>query len=120
MAAAAQGEHGVAGLGSGGGPGWGGHGCGVGVEHGEVAVGVDPRDRTLDGAAVGERHGGGAVAEVVGVGEHLARGDHEAGAPAVLADGHEGGAGSGERLPAGGGKIIENGHQSLILTGRCC
>ena len=56
--------------------------AGVDLEHDEVAVGVDRRHAALLGAAVGEGHLGGAVAEVVGVGEHVAVGHDDAAAAA--------------------------------------
>ena len=67
----------------------GGDRCGVDLEHDEIAVLVGAGDGALLGAAVGERDERGAVAQVVGVGQHLAGSDDDAAATTVLADGHE-------------------------------
>ena len=86
-----------AGLGVGLRPRHGGHVGGVHLEDDEVAVDVHGRDGGLVAAPVGEGDLGGAVAQVVGVGEHGARGDDDAAAPAALAaDADDGGAGGGE------------------------
>ena len=66
-------EHDLAGLGRLVGPRQRGRVAGVDLEDDEVAVGVHAGDATLLGASVGEGHLGGAVAQVVGVGEHAAR-----------------------------------------------
>ena len=63
--------------------------AGVDLEHDQIAILVGACHRALLGAAVGERDQRGAVAEVVGVGQHLAGGDHDAAASPVLADGDE-------------------------------
>ncbi len=60
--------------------------------------------------AVGEADLGGAVAEVVGVGEDLARSDDDAGAPALASDGDGGG---GHPLGDGAGgvlQLLDGGH----------
>ena len=59
-------------------------------EHREVALLVDTDDGGLLDAAVGEGHRGGGVAQVVGVRQHLAGGDHDAGAPTVSSDRNHG------------------------------
>ena len=95
----------------------GGRVAGVDREHDEVAVGVDAGDLGLHGAAVGEGHLGGAVAQVVGVGEHEALADDDA-APAAggASDAHDGAIGGGQggagRVPQGGGLVRGHGRPS--------
>ena len=89
------------------GPRQGGRAGGVDLEHDEVAVGVDGGDAALLGATVGEGHLGGAVAEVVGVGEHVAVGHDDAAAPpGGSADADDGRGGGGE---GGAGRLGEGG-----------
>ena len=90
LTTAAQREDHIAGLGHPLRPGRGDDGGGVDVEYDEIAVFVGAGDRALLGPAIGERHQRGAVAEVVGIGQHLAGGDHQAAATTVLADGDDG------------------------------
>ena len=89
VATGGDGDDDVAGLDRLVGPGSGGDVAGVDVEHDEVAVDVAADDRPLHGPPVGEAHLGGLVAQVVGVGQHPARGDDEAAAPPVAADGDD-------------------------------
>ena len=78
----------------------------VDVEHHQVAVVVDAGHRALLGAAVGEGDQRGAIAQVVGVGQHLVGADHHAGAAAVLADADQCAAHLGDDGASGGGEIV--------------
>ena len=104
---AADREHDVARLGGLVGPGQRRCARGVDLEHDEVAVGVDRRHLALHGPAVGEGDLGGAVAQVVGVGEDVPVGDDDP-APAARgpADAHDGRGGGGE---GGAGRLAEGG-----------
>ena len=87
---AAEGEDDVAGVGRRLlGPGRRRDRTGVDVEHDQVAVFVGADDSALLGAAVGEGDQRRAIAQVVGIGQHLAGGDHDAAAATVLTDGDE-------------------------------
>src|SRR3712207_1972744 len=101
------GEHDVAGFGGGGGPLGGRSVPGVGGQDGEVGVHVHPDEGGLHlaAASAGERELGRAVPQVVGTGHDLARGQDEAGASAVAADGDEGGGDAGGDRPGGHDQI---------------
>src|SRR5690606_4877095 len=115
-------------VGPGVGPAGGGGAAGVDRQHGQVAVGVERGDPALQGPAVGEGHLGGAVPQVVGVGDDEAVGDDDAAAAAAVAADADDGGSDGLGHPAddrlllrhGGLLLASPGAPACRRTGRGC
>ena len=113
VAAGGDGDDDIAGVDGFVGPWQGGSVARVDVEHDEIAVDVGADDSALRGAIVGEAHLGRLVAEVVGVGEHAAGGDHEPTAPAVAPDADDRGSGATSDLPDEPAQFVDHRHGHL-------
>jgi hypothetical protein len=111
-AGSGQGEHGVADVGLDVRPAQRGHVAGGHVEDDDVVVGIGAHHGPLGVGSVGKGDLGGAVAQVVGAGQHPVRGDDHAGAACMAADGDGGRGGDGVGRPGGGGDLGE-GHLGL-------
>ena len=114
--AAGDGEHGLAQAGGVGRPLDGGRSAGGDLEHDQVAVGIDAPHGRLLGAAIGEGDRGRAITEVVGTGQDLAGGDHDAGAPMIPPDGDGGGAEAIGGHAGGLLEFVESGHEGSPPT----
>ncbi len=112
VAAGGHGDDDVAGVHRVVGPGEHGDVAGVDVEDDEVAVDVAADDRALRRAIVGEAHLGRLVAEVVGIGQHPSRCDHEPAAPPVAPDADHGRSGVAAGVADEVAQFVDRGHGS--------
>ena len=94
-----------------------GRGGGVDVDDGEVTVAIPSSNGPAAATAVSERDGDFVAAQVVRVGQDLARRDDDAGAARAAADPDDGRAGAlGDR---GDGSLeFFDGAHSVVLSGR--
>jgi hypothetical protein len=88
---------------------------GVDLHDGEIAVAVDARDRAAGPAAISEGDGHLIAAQVVGVGQDRALGDHDAGAARAAADPDDGGADAFRDGRDGGLEFFDGGHVGFVL-----
>ena len=91
----------------------------VDVDDREIAVAVPAGDGPARATAVSERDGDFVAAQVVGVGQDLARGDDDAGAARAAADPDDGWAGALGDGGDGGLEFFDDAHSVVFSRSAC-